>query len=462
MKKKFSLRTELVFIILVFIIGVLGLIFFFQTVLIDDFYKDSKEKTIETAARVISNNIDDPSLEDLIDEISMSNEVCVRIVSNDIRHNIVRACSLRNLDNQTINMIASDTKNSENLEKLIDTFKYYRDNDHSLDDIYIYSKLIQNNNHHVLILVSTVVTPLAATIQTIKSQYLIITIVVIMMAILLALLLSKRIIRPIKSINNASKKLSKGEYNCNQVKSISSEFDDLNNTLLQANNEILKADIAKNELLSNVSHDLRTPLTMIVGYGEMIRDIKEENNEENINVIIDEAKRLSTLVDDLIDISKAERNDIMLHKQDISINELLSSVYNQYKKYCEAQNVSFELRLIEDKTVNVDVTRISQVLYNFINNSLNYSNENGAIIVLGTEKYDDKYRIYVYDNGIGIDKKDLTNIWERYYKVDEEHKRYHIGSGIGLSLAKQLLIAHDINFGVDSIKGEYCKFYFDL
>ena len=134
---------------------------------------------------------------------------------------------------------------------------------------------------------------------------------------------------------------------------------------------------------------------MIVGYGEMIRDIKEENNADNINVIIDEAKRLSTLVDDLIDISKLEDDSIKLHKEVTSINELLSSVYHQYMKYCEAQNVKLELKLIEDKQVEVDINRIKQVLYNFINNSLNYNSKDNQEIILGCELVEDKYRVYV-------------------------------------------------------------------
>ena len=201
---------------------------------------------------------------------------------------------------------------------------------------------------------------------------------------------------------------------------------------------------------------------MIVGYGEMIRDLPEENNEENINVIIDEAKRLSTLVDDLIDISKMDSVAVELNKEVISLNELLKNVYHQYELYCRNQGIDLELQLSDDINVELDEKRIKQVLYNFVNNALNYNNKEEKKIIIGCEKKDELYRVFVYDNGEGIEDSDIRNIWDRYYKVDKEHRRHHIGSGIGLSLARELLVAHGLNYGVESEKGKYSKFYFDV
>ena len=460
MKKKYSIRTQLIFILIMFVFGILLITYVCQTTLLDVFYKKSKIKSLEEIASKISGNLYSNDLDDYINELSMSSEVCVRVVSSEPNKNIVKPCTLQSLDGQLINKIAVDTVNNGGT-KLFDIFSHQR-KDMKRDDVYIFAKMVESKNNYTMVLVSSLITPLGATLTTIKSQYVIIAIVVIIMAIVLALCLSHFIIKPINKINNESKNLPIGKYDGEKIDPISKEFEELNSTLSNANKDILKADEAKRELLGNVSHDLRTPLTMIVGYGEMIRDLPEENNEENINVIIDEAKRLSALVDDLIDISKFESNNVEIHKEEISINELLAGVYHQYEKYCESQSVTFELKVASDAIVNIDVRRIQQVLYNFINNSLNYNEKKNQIIILGCEKYNGKNRVYVYDNGDGIDEKDINNIWDRYYKVDKEHKRQHIGSGIGLALSKQLLIAHNIDYGVESKKGEYCKFYFDL
>lgn len=462
MKKKFSLRVQLLVVMLIFVIAVLGLVYIFQTSFLDTFYKYNKIKSIQGVGRDIAENINTDDFSDYIEKTSMSNEVCIRTVSNNESYSYTGACTLRGLDNSLIDLIASETEASDNSEKLFDDFKYQRRFDERPEDVYIFSKLITIDDELVLILVSSGITPLDATISTIRSQYLVIIGIVAVMTMVLTLIISTFILNPIKKINEESKNLSKGEYKADNIKANSKEIDELNNSLENANEDILKAEVAKKELLGNVSHDLRTPLTMIVGYGEMIRDLPEENTEENINVIIDEAKRLSTLVDDLIDISKIESIKLELHREDVSLNDLLTSVYHQYDKYCKSQGVDFKLEISDDVVINVDVKRIKQVLYNFINNSLNHNTKENKQIILGSKKIDDGYRVFVYDNGEGIDEKDINNIWDRYYKVDKKHKRYHIGSGIGLSLAKQLLEAHGFKYGVESKLNEYSEFYFDV
>ena len=463
MKKKFSLRLQLVIILLAFVMTLLGLVYFVQTNFLDDFYKAHKMSSIESVARSVCDMVGDDDVADEIEHISMSNEVCVRVVSNVEDYCYTGACTLRGLDYMTINKIASEITEEPNQEKLFDDFHYQRRKDEPPEDVYIFAKLITYNNENVMVLVSSGITPLATTISTIKSQYLLITGVIIAVTIILALILSRFIVKPINDINRESKNLAKGAYDGDLIKTSSKEFAELNETLINANEDINKAEIAKKELIGNVSHDLRTPLTMIVGYGEMIRDLPEENTEENINVIIYEAKRLSTLVDDLIDISKADQIKTELHKEKISLNSFLTEVYRQYEKYCEVQDIDLKLDLKEDITVEIDAKRIKQVLYNFINNALNYNNKENKEIIIGTDvNPDGSYRVYVFDNGEGIDEKDIANVWDRYYKVDKEHKRTHIGSGIGLSLARSLLEAHGMNYGVESVKGEFTKFYFDV
>lgn len=461
MKKKYSLRVQLIFFLLMFVIAVLGFIYLFQTSFLDTFYIKNKINTLYSVGRNVSNYVGQDDIDDILDQVGMSNEVCVRVVSNKEEYNYVGACTLRNLDNMTINMIAQETVDDGD-EKLFDNFRYQRPFDSRAEDVFIFAKMISYNNENIMILVSSAITPLNVTISTLKSQYVIIVAIVIAMSVLLALLISRFILKPIKQITNESANLSKGRYDGLTIRTSSEEFDQLNDTLVDANEDILKADKARKELLGNVSHDLRTPLTMIVGYGEMIRDLPEENSEENINIIIDEAKRLSTLVDDLIDISRMEDDQVELDRKDVSLNDILKSVFHQYEKYCESRNITLDLVLQDDVMVNVDEKRIRQVLYNFINNALNYNDKEDQKITLGVERDGDRYRVYVLDNGEGIAESDLENVWDRYYKVDKEHKRHHIGSGIGLSLSKEILLAHDLNYGVESKVDEYSKFYFDV
>ncbi len=463
MKKKLSLRLQILFILGIFMVLILGLVYFFQAFLLDDFYKANKIKYLKSTADNIGANIQNDDLLNVLDNITFSNEVCVRIVTNSygvVGYKEDSACALGRLSDDDVSKIYIETSKNGGT-KLFDNLFFQYGNTFK-QNIYLYSKIVHTVNEDVLVMTSTNIAPLTATVNTISDQYKVIIAIVILATVFLAFVLSAIILKPINHIEKESKNLPRGKYDKNMVKTSSLEIENLNDTLADANEEIKKADKARKELLGNVSHDLRTPLTMIVGYGEMMKDLPEENNEDNINVIIDEAKRLSTLVDDLLDLSKIESGETILNKEDISINDLLKTVYRQYEAFCKSQGVDFRLELVDDVIVKADKKRLEQVLYNFINNALNYNDKDKKEIVLGSELVDGIHRVYVYDNGKGIDKEDINKIWDRYYKVDKQHKRAHLGSGIGLSLSRNLLEASGFKYGVESKVDEYSKFYFDI
>lgn len=446
-------------ILVVFIGLMLALILFLQTTFLDGTYKNNKIAYLKDTAAQIDEGIQNDDILSVLEDISFSNEVCVRVITDAVgftTYQDASSCALGKLSNKQLNKIATTTFDNGG-EALFDS------NSSNIKNAYIYSKLSKVNDENVLIMLSTSIVPLQSTIDTMYDQFNIIIIVVVIATILLALCLSSLIVKPIKKIEMEATNLPSGKYDHKLVKTDAREIENLNNTLARANEEIIKADVARKELIGNVSHDLRTPLTMIVGYGEMIRDFPEENNAENINVIINEAKRLSTLVDDLLDLSKVESGKIEFHNKDIKISDLLGSVYDQFEPYCKANNIELVLNVEDsDVVVSVDENRLKQVLHNFMSNALNYNDAKDTKIIIGEEKVDGAYRIYVYDNGSGVKEEDKDKIWNRYYKVDKEHKRSHIGSGIGLSLCKDILDKMGYKYGVDSVYKEYSKFYFDI
>ncbi len=446
-------------ILVVFIGLMLALILFLQTTFLDGTYKNNKIAYLKDTAVQIDEGIQNDDILSVLEDISFSNEVCVRVITDAVgftTYQDASSCALGKLSSKQLNKIATTTFDNGG-EALFDNNSSY------LKNVYIYSKLSKVNDENVLIMLSTSIVPLQSTIDTMYDQFNIIIIVVVIATILLALCLSSLIVKPIKKIEMEATNLPSGKYDHKLIKTDAREIENLNNTLARANEEIIKADVARKELIGNVSHDLRTPLTMIVGYGEMIRDFPEENNAENINVIINEAKRLSTLVDDLLDLSKVESGKIEFHNKDIKISDLLESVYDQFEPYCKANNIELVLNIEDsDVVVSVDENRLKQVLHNFMSNALNYNDAKDTKIIIGEEKVDGAYRIYVYDNGSGVKEEDKDKIWNRYYKVDKEHKRSHIGSGIGLSLCKDILDKMGYKYGVDSVYKEYSKFYFDI
>ena len=464
-KKTLNLRLLMLMILIVFIVLVLLLISFLQTTFLDETYKNNKVNYLKSVASEVDAGLKNNNIESVFNAISYSNEVCVRVVTDSVvignEYKEANSCALGKLTARQLSNIANETFASGG-EKLFDNY-YFQSGSEYDRSIYIYSKLSTINNENVLILLSTNIVPLKATIDTMSDQFNIIIVVVVLATVLLALSLSSIIVLPIKKMEKEAQNLPIGKYDSSSIKTDAKEIESLNNTLSKANEEIIKADRARKELIGNVSHDLRTPLTMIVGYGEMIRDLPEENTVENINVIIDEAKRLSTLVDDLLDMSKVETGEINLHESDVDINALLNQLFHQFEPFCKSKDIKLELDIKDENiVVYTDGNRAKQVLYNFVNNALQYNDAKDKKIIIGEEKIGDAYRLYVYDNGSGIKEEDKEKIWNRYYKVDREHKRFHIGSGIGLSLCKEILEKMGLNYGVDSKYGEYSKFYFDV
>lgn len=460
LKKTVSFRTQLILILTVSALLIVGLTFLFQTFFLDDFYIKHKTDEIIETGEYIAQSIGSDELESRIRERSMNNEVCVYVLSTD---EAISAASSRNMCalgllryEQTAEILETTLK--EGGAHLFTDYQVGRDEHQKA---YIYARMVEDDDENTFVLVSAMIAPLGATIATLQDQFWVIAAIVLIITVLLGLLTSYRFVTPIKKLNEEAALLPAGKYSGDIPRS-STEIEQLNETLKQANEEILKVDTARKELLSNVSHDLRTPLTMIVGYAEMMKDLKEENNEENLDVIITEAKRLNALVDDLLDVSRIEGQRLKLNREDVSLNDFMTEIYHQYEKYCEAQDIDFRLELADDGVVSLDKKRIGQVVYNFLNNALNYNDAENKVIILSSKKEGDTFTVSVYDNGPGIREKDLKNIWERYYKVDEEHKRHHIGSGIGLSLARDLLQLHGFEYGVDSKAGEYSRFWFKV
>ena len=310
-------------------------------------------------------------------------------------------------------------------------------------------------------MVSGNISPLNATTETLASQMRYIALFMIVAVAILTLLMYRHIAKPIIGITSNAKQLPQGKYTVDPKTNRYKEAADLNNTLVQAANDIQKADKAKRDLISNVSHDLRTPLTMIGGYGEMMIDLPEEKTDENIQVIVDETKRLNALVNDLLDMSRLQDGRIVLHKEVFDISALLKTQLQKYDVYRMQEGYTIESELLDAIYVNADKKRIEQVINNFLNNAVNYGGEAKHIIVREIKK-ENTVRIEVQDFGEGIDPKDLDNIWDRYYKVDKEHVRVANGSGIGLNIVKQLLELHGVPYGVNSSKGKGSTFYFEM
>lgn len=471
MKKLTSLKWEIGKYLIIFCILTASIVFLFQIVLLQPMYEANKIKSIETVGSFVEKFIEDERLDEFVDYMQSQSDTCIMVYQSSSSGGMQgsignRGCmisSITNSERAKFVTKAIGSKNHSYLARVTNNssdFGVDGDQGDNFDTI-VYTKIVNAADYSSIIMVSGNITPLNATTETLASQMRYIALFMIVAVAILTLLMYRHIAKPIIGITSNAKQLPQGKYTIDPKTNRYKEAADLNNTLVQAANDIQKADKAKRDLISNVSHDLRTPLTMIGGYGEMMIDLPEEKTDENIQVIVDETKRLNALVNDLLDMSRLQDGRIVLHKEVFDISALLKTQLQKYDVYRMQEGYTFESELLDTIYVNADKKRIEQVINNFLNNAVNYGGEAKHIIVREIKK-ENTVRIEVQDFGEGIDSKDLDNIWDRYYKVDKEHVRVANGSGIGLNIVKQLLELHGVPYGVKSSKGKGSTFYFEM
>lgn len=471
MKKLTSLKWEIGKYLIIFCILTASIVFLFQIVLLQPMYEANKIKSIETVGSFVEKFIEDERLDEFVDYMQSQSDTCIMVYQSSSSGGMQgsignRGCmisSITNSERAKFVTKAIGSKNHSYLARVTNNssdFGVDGDQGDNFDTI-VYTKIVNAADYSSIIMVSGNITPLNATTETLASQMRYIALFMIVAVAILTLLMYRHIAKPIIGITSNAKQLPQGKYTIDPKTNRYKEAADLNNTLVQAANDIQKADKAKRDLISNVSHDLRTPLTMIGGYGEMMIDLPEEKTDENIQVIVDETKRLNALVNDLLDMSRLQDGRIVLHKEVFDISALLKTQLQKYDVYRMQEGYTIESELLDTIYVNADKIRIEQVINNFLNNAVNYGGEAKHIIVREIKK-ENVVRIEVQDFGEGIDPKDLDNIWDRYYKVDKEHVRVANGSGIGLNIVKQLLELHGVPYGVNSSKGKGSTFYFEM
>lgn len=314
-----------------------------------------------------------------------------------------------------------------------------------------------------LTIVSARLTPVNATVQMIRQELIFVSIIMIILALVLAMVISRFISKPLSQMNESAKELAKGNYDVEFHDQSSLEISELGSTLNYTARQLKKTEQLQHELIANVSHDLRTPLTMIQAYAEMMRDIPGENTPENVQIIIDEAGHLTGMVNDLLDISKLQAGVTQLNKTHFNLTANLEEAVQRIGRMASANEFTIELICDHDKEVFVDADefKIYQVVYNLINNALNYSGDSRHVTVR-QECIGDTVKVSVQDFGLGIAKENLPLVWERYYKIDKEHRRSFNGSGLGLAIVRKILELHNARYGVDSTLGQGSTFWFCL
>lgn len=497
--RSLPLRYKLSIYFISFSVVMLIFLWVFQVAFLDTCYAIIRQAQVESYASKITKNIKSgsnviPSINSLSRENEMSvfvydsgDEIMTREYGSEFNNPLgIRGINMHKV--YSYYKLAKDNGGkyiaTSSVEEEKHSFSSNRDNveasadeisEISLDDSYSAVKTNRHRNKNLIyaevvklsgdeerfVLVTALITPVDSVINTLRIQLIFVSIVFILFAIILAFIVSKRLSSPLVEINTTIKQLARRNYNVDFNSRGYLEVNELSDTLNITRRELQRSDNLRQELIANISHDLRTPLTMITGYGEVMRDLPGENTPENVQVIIDEANRLTSLVNDMLDLSKLQSGAIEIEPEQICLTDEINDIFNRYTKLKEQEGYNITFKYDKNAYVNADRIKISQVIYNFINNAINHCGEDKTVKV--TQKTTDKkVRIEVEDHGEGIPDDKLEYIWDRYYKVDKEHKRGIIGTGLGLSIVKNILDLHGASYGVKTKLGSGSTFWFEM
>lgn len=453
-KLKNSLTFKTLRYLVIFSVIILIILWILQVVSFDKFYEYSVRRDIESVVSKIKDNYDKENYEEYFNDLSFKNNMCIEIYDG------------LNVSYSSISCYKEAIKMTKEKRELIfnniDKKGYELVDSRTNSNFMMYGVKLENNK---FAFVQVRLEPIDSSVKILKSQLLVISTVVIVFSIFVAFYISKKLSKPIEKINENAKKLAKGEYDVDfSDKSTVREIKELNETLKYTSSELSKTESLRRELLSNVSHDLKTPLTMIKAYAEMVRDLTYKNKEKrdaNLNVIIQESDRLNLLVNDILDLSKYQSNTIELEYSNFDINNLMLEILDRYNIYKEKDGFKFNYKKVKKCYVHADKKRIEQVIYNLLNNAINYSGDNKTIDIEIKEE-NNKVMVRITNTGEGIKEEDIPLIWDKYYKIDKTYSRVQVGTGIGLSIVKNILELHNSSYGVESKVGKHTTFYFDL
>ena len=487
-RRAMSVRGKLLIYFACFAAVMLLIIWVFQVKMLEYFYRQTKMGEMSRMSEDIAASIYDGDLNSKAVDLALTYDTCIRVFSADsghLVHEIVSAdvapdCLLHHFPSSELNnmyQLALQNGGSWTAQKITSlpdtesgTKRGREDGNTTIRSIQkgisaISVDIISINGNDYVIMLNTEFLPMTSTVRTLVTQFLWIAVAVLIAAAILALVFSEKIAKPIAGMNRAAKRLAVGEYEPNFREEGYLETRELAATLNYAAGEIAKSDSLQRELIANVSHDLRTPLTMISGYAEVMRDIPGENSPENLQIIIDEAGRLSELVTDMLDLSKIRAGTKTPEMSFFDLTETIREVMLRYDKLISHEGYKISFVQECEAFVNADRTMMLQVVYNLINNAVNYTGEDKSVTVtqqICERDGERRVRISVADTGVGIPRDQIPLIWDRYYKIDKVHRRAAVGTGLGLSIVKGILRMHNAAYGVESCEGHGSVFWFEL
>lgn len=288
--------------------------------------------------------------------------------------------------------------------------------------------------------------------------------VMIIISFALLGIISGKILRPLRKLNNIANQYATGNFDITPDIKSKDEIGTLATSMEYMASELSKLDEYRKNFISNISHDFRSPLTSIKGYIEAMLDgtIPPDNQEKYLVIVLNETKRLTKLTSSMLELNNLDTYGLSLTIKEFNIIDVIKSTINTFEGSCQNNGITILLNnKTEHNTVNADKTKIQQVVYNLIDNAIKFTPKGKKITITVTDK-NDKIFISIKDEGIGIPKENQSKIWVRFFMGDASRGKNKQSTGLGLSITKEIIKAHNENINLVSTEGVGSEFTFSL
>ena len=476
--KSFKIKLWLYFVLFTAI--VFTVLWLLQTVFLQSFYDTMLIRNTKKSAGAIAVNSNSEKITDMIDSASVNNSMLIYITNVDgtvlyfsDEYNGVRKREHPHTEGTEEYANKLRKKHTENFRNLPDDFEViltnlnsgeYTEFEYTAENFYNYGTYINyyNTQEKAILYVRTTLDPVGSTVAIIRFQLVWVTLFSLIAGFILAWFISGSFGRPVAQLSEKAKYLGENNYPKEFQMGFCTELDDLSHRLDNTSNKLIEAHNFQTELLANVSHDLRTPLTMIKGYAELIGDTSwndEEQCKADIAVIVREADRLTRLVNEILEYSELKIGDIPHQFDKVNLSELIANVCRSFEDLYKGKEETIETEIESDVYISGIADRLERAVYNLIDNAFRYTDVSRKVTVRLTADQSTA-RIEVQDYGNGIPQNEIEHIWDRYYTFRQRKGRGV--SGLGLAIVKQTVNIHKGNCCVHSEEGKGSIFCIEL
>lgn len=452
---KLSVRLGLLFFIFILLIETMLFFFLYQGIISERIQSETGNLLARgtTHRNVLEKNFQETTIEHVA---LMETEAATDVVITDEKNKVIESSNeITEGMQELINNSKTHhyTHHGELLEDRWKTEKYMA----TVSPIVVNEKVVG----FVFMFLETV--SIRNMIHQLTNQFLLVGVISIFLTLVTIFLLSKFIVSPILEMKRVTEQLSQGNHENELNTKRDDELGDLARSiqLLSDNLERVKKD--RNEFLSSISHDLKTPLTYLKGYADIARrpNLTNEQRDEYLAIINEESENVVALINDLFELAKMDENQFTIHKQTVRLRNFLERVSQKFQPAFNEENIILQIKCDSNVRVSIDTERFGQVISNLLDNALKHSPANTTVVVevnqnkVGTT-------IIVSDEGEGIPEKDLPNIWDRLYRVEKSRSRSTGGSGLGLAIVKKIIEGHGGEISVSSIVNNGTSFTIQL